>query len=514
MAVSAPRPLLGAVLLLFVSAAWGSAFPLMKDLIVRMPVADLLTERYGLAALVLFAIRPRAFRGLRQGTWTRGIVLGLLFGVGQTAQAVALQSLPSPVSGFAVGCNVVMTPLLGLVLLRVRVSKRVWAAVALSAIAMAAFTLLQGYEGGDVSVLALTATLMAAALYAVHTLVLGLVSTKRYDSYAITVIQLGTIALMTGVVAAPGGLTLPRGPGDWAVLSHLALVSCALGFLARTYAQAHVSAVPTAVLLASQPLWVALFAVLGYGESITWSMVLGGVLVAIAMLLVVEPGRPQDLAAAAAPGPGADPPGLATPPPGLPALQGEAGDRADTASSCDAFGEDETDIEAERHEHLIRVRMRASQILLDLRDGQAAPACPELPPQVPYEICFGPPPTSEEPTTMDSNPSRVGRDDTPASLPAAAERSDPGRPERSDPGHPERPERSAQGCPERPERSGLEQMVERAMAVVRDRADPEVSRVQIPLIAAAELAAAEPPGPEEEPSAVTEDGEQHPETAR
>ncbi|MFD0665190.1 DMT family transporter [Thermocatellispora tengchongensis] len=327
MAVSAPRPLLGAVLLLFVSAAWGSAFPLMKDLIVRMPVADLLTERYGLAALVLFAIRPRAFRGLRQGTWTRGIVLGLLFGVGQTAQAVALQSLPSPVSGFAVGCNVVMTPLLGLVLLRVRVSKRVWAAVALSAIAMAAFTLLQGYEGGDVSVLALTATLMAAALYAVHTLVLGLVSTKRYDSYAITVIQLGTIALMTGVVAAPGGLTLPRGPGDWAVLSHLALVSCALGFLARTYAQAHVSAVPTAVLLASQPLWVALFAVLGYGESITWSMVLGGVLVAIAMLLVVEPGRPQDLAAAAAPGPGADPPGLATPPPASPPSRGGRGPR-------------------------------------------------------------------------------------------------------------------------------------------------------------------------------------------
>src|SRR5690606_41626511 len=96
---------LGAVLLLFVSAAWGSAFPLMQDLIHRLPVEDLLAERYTLAALTLFLLRPGCLRGLSRSTWIEGLVLGVMFGVGQSAQAVALYSLPAAVSGFAVGCR-------------------------------------------------------------------------------------------------------------------------------------------------------------------------------------------------------------------------------------------------------------------------------------------------------------------------------------------------------------------------------------------------------------------------
>src|SRR5690606_36197513 len=183
MRATAPRPLLGVVLLLFVSAAWRSAFPLMKDLSVRMPVADLLTERYGVAELVLFALRPRCLRGQGRKMWMRGIFLGVLFGVGQAAQAVALQSLPSPVSGFAVGWSVVMTPLLGLLLLGEQVSRRLWVAVALSAAAMAVFTLLQSFEDDEISVLALAATLMAAALDAMHTLVLSRMSGNSADGY-------------------------------------------------------------------------------------------------------------------------------------------------------------------------------------------------------------------------------------------------------------------------------------------------------------------------------------------
>ncbi|ACZ89535.1 protein of unknown function DUF6 transmembrane [Streptosporangium roseum DSM 43021] len=289
-AVFAPRPLLGAVLLLSVSVAWGSAFPLMKDLIARMPVADLLAERYGIATLALFALRPRCLRGLPESTWLTGLLLGLLFGVGQTAQAVALHDLPSSVSGFTVGSYVVITPVLGLVLLGARISGRTWGAVALALAALTVFTLLSEAEGGAVSLPALAVTLLSAVLYAGHTLVLGNFAGARRDAYAVTVIQLGTIALMTGVLAAPDGLTLPRTTGDWALLGHLSIVACALGFLARSYGQLHVPPVPAAVILSAQPLWVTALAVVMYGEPLTWAVFLGGGLIALAMLLVVLPG--------------------------------------------------------------------------------------------------------------------------------------------------------------------------------------------------------------------------------
>ncbi|WP_406313227.1 DMT family transporter [Streptosporangium sp. NBC_01639] len=276
---------------MFVSAAWGSAFPLMKDLIIRIPVADLLAERYGIAALVLFGLSPSCLRGLSERTWLTGVLLGLLFGVGQTAQAVALHDLSSPVSGFTVGSNVVITPVLGLILLGARVSGRTWAAVALALAALTAFTLLQEVEGSGVSLPALAVTLLSAVLYSAHTLVLGGFAGSRRDVYAVAVIQLGIIAIMTGVLAAPDGLTLPRTSGDWAVLGHLSIVACALGFLARSFGQRHVPPVAAAVILAAQPLWVTALAVMMYGEPLTGTVFLGGGLIALAMLLVVLPGR-------------------------------------------------------------------------------------------------------------------------------------------------------------------------------------------------------------------------------
>lgn len=281
---------------MFVSAAWGSAFPLMKDLTTRMPVADLLTERYAVSALLLLALRPWCLRGLPRGTWPTGALLGVLFGLGQTAQAVALRDLPSSISGFTVGSYVVITPVLGLILAGAAVSGRTWVAVGLSTAGMTVFTLFREAEGVSVSLLALSLTLLAAVLYAGHTLVLGGFAGARGGAYAITVIQLGVIAFMTGVLAVPGGLALPRTPGDWGILAHLSLVACALGFLARSFGQLHVPPTPAAVILSGQPLWVTALAVAAYGERLTWTVFLGGGLTALAMLLAVLPEGPLSAA--------------------------------------------------------------------------------------------------------------------------------------------------------------------------------------------------------------------------
>ncbi|MFI6393823.1 DMT family transporter [Nonomuraea sp. NPDC050547] len=328
--VPAPRPLLGAVLLLFVSAAWGSAFPLMKDLIHRLPVEDLLAERYTIAAITLVLLRPGCLRGLSRSTWTNAIVLGVMFGVGQTAQAVALESLPSSVSGFAVGCSVIITPLLALALFRVRVPTRVWMGVALAMAGMTVFTLLSGAEDHELSIVALAVTLGAAALYSGHTLLLARVSRagQGYDAYAVTVIQLATIGLFTGAFAARDGIVVPSTGGDWMILAHLSVVACALGFLARSYGQIHVPAVPSAVLMSSQPLWVAAIAVLWFSEPVGMSLIIGGGLMAGAMLLVV-PGR------------------------GGPPMAGEAEKTEQPPPGSDAG--------------LLRVSRRAAKVLADLR---------------------------------------------------------------------------------------------------------------------------------------------------
>nr|SBO99677.1 Permease of the drug/metabolite transporter (DMT) superfamily [Nonomuraea gerenzanensis] len=274
---------------MFVSAAWGSAFPLMKDLIHRLPVEDLLAERYLLAALTLFLIRPGCLRGLSRQTWISGAVLGVMFGVGQVGQAMALGSLPSAVSGFAVGCSVMITPILSLVIFKEPVRRRIWAGVALALAGMAVFTLVGGVEERGISLLALVVTLTAAALYSGHTLLLGRLSERPtgFPAYALTVIQLFTIGVLSAGYAVRDGVSVPVAPADWMILLHLSVISCALGFLARSHAQAHLPAVPSQILMSSQPLWVAAIAVIWFQERLGWGMVVGGVLMAGAMLLAL-----------------------------------------------------------------------------------------------------------------------------------------------------------------------------------------------------------------------------------
>lgn len=287
--MSAPRPLLGAVLLLFVSAAWGSAFPLMKDLILRLPVEDLLAERYLLASLTLLAFKPGCLRGLSRDTWVNGAVLGVMFGVGQSGQALALDHLPSAVSGFAVGCSVMITPILSLVLYKEPVRRRIWAGVVLALAGMIVFTVLRGVEEHEISVLALVVTLTAAALYSGHTLMLAHLSRRPsgFPAYPLTVIQLFTIGTLTGGVAVRDGISVPTSLPDWMILAHLSVVACALGFLARSCAQAHIPAVPSQILMSSQPLWVAGIAVIWFHERLGWGMIVGGGLMAGAMLLAL-----------------------------------------------------------------------------------------------------------------------------------------------------------------------------------------------------------------------------------
>ncbi|MET8986672.1 EamA family transporter [Nonomuraea wenchangensis] len=361
------------MLLLFVSAAWGSAFPLMKDLIHRLPVEDLLAERYLLAALTLLLIRPRCLRGLPRETWVNGVILGIMFGVGQTAQAVALHGLPSAVSGFAVGCSVVITPILALLIHKARVQTRIWYGVVFALAGMTAFTLMRGVEEHEISLIALAATLAAAALYSGHTLMLGQISKQRvFQPYALTAIQLATIGLTTGVAGARDGITLPSSAPDWLLLAHLSVVSCALGFLARSYGQAHVPAIPSAVLMSSQPVFVALIAVIWFHEQVGWSMVVGGGLMAAAMLLAV-PARATPDKRAAAPDEQAGP------------LDEQAGPPDEQAAPPDKE-------RVPGRRELLDLSRRAAKVLKDLRVKREESPAP----------CAGPPPIIAKSACVDT----------------------------------------------------------------------------------------------------------------
>jgi drug/metabolite transporter (DMT)-like permease len=275
--------------LLAVTAAWGSTFFLIKDLLDRIPVADFLAVRFTIAALALWLIAPRAVARLPAIARRRAVLLGLVYGAGQLLQTAGLGHTSASVSGFVTGMYVVMTPLFAAALVRARVGASAWAAVVLATGGLALLSL-QGFAMG----LGESLTLASAALYALHIVALGAWSTPR-DALGLSIVQLAVITVVCWAGALPGGVELPATGSDWLSTLYMALVAGAFALVVQTWAQAHMSATRAAIVMTMEPVFAAAFAVGWGGEDLSARMVGGGILVLAAMYLAeLGPRRGRD----------------------------------------------------------------------------------------------------------------------------------------------------------------------------------------------------------------------------
>jgi drug/metabolite transporter (DMT)-like permease len=266
--------------LLLITAVWGSTFFLIKDLLTRVPTLDFLAVRFGIAAVLLVVVAPRALVRLSPENRRRAVVLGGLYGVAQILQTAGLAHTPATVSGFITGLYVVATPLFAAVLLGIRVTAVTWGAVALATGGLALLTL-SGLSVGYGEAL----TFVAAMLYALHIVGLGAWS-RPEDALGLSIVQVIVIAVICLAAAAPGGMVLPSTTQDWLAVLYMAVFAGVLSLVGQTWAQAHLPATRCAIIMSMEPVFAAFFAVLLGGESMTVRMLVGGALVLTAMLVV------------------------------------------------------------------------------------------------------------------------------------------------------------------------------------------------------------------------------------
>jgi drug/metabolite transporter (DMT)-like permease len=272
--------LFATAVLLGITACWGSTFFLIHDLLDRVPAVDFLAVRFSIAGVLLLLVAPRAVLRLSPAARRQAAVLGGLYGVAQILQTLGLAHTPASVSGFITGMYVVATPLFAAALLHNRITASTWLAVLLAAAGLAVLTL-GGLSVGYGEAL----TFVAAMLYALHIVGLGAWASSR-DALGMSILQVVMVAVICLVASAPHGIVLPDDGRDWLAVIYMAVFPAALALLGQTWAQAHLSATRTAIVMSMEPVFAAFFAVLLGGESLTLRMVTGGSMVLAAMLIV------------------------------------------------------------------------------------------------------------------------------------------------------------------------------------------------------------------------------------
>ncbi len=276
---------LATIALLSVTASWGVAFVWMKDAITQEPFNDFLAVRFTIATLVMLAIRPKTILKMNRGLLLRGGILGVILGIAYIAQTIGLEQSTAAITGFFTGLYVVLTPLLAFVLLKQRLSLKVLLGVVLATAGLALISL-DGLSWSN----GILPLLICALLYALHIVGLGAWS-KNLDSYALTVVQMAGVALVSWFVALPDGFTPPPNANVWAAVIFCALFATAAAFFIQTWAQSIMDASRVAIILTCEVVFAAGFAYAIGQEPVKALTVIGGLIMIGAMLLVEWPGK-------------------------------------------------------------------------------------------------------------------------------------------------------------------------------------------------------------------------------
>ena len=278
------------VALVFVTAVWGVTFVQIKDALELYPLFAFLAVRFAIAVAVLAVpVAPR-LRSLGRDGVLAGAALGGLLAAGYALQTAGLDRTTVSAAGFVTGMYVVLTPVFGLVLFRIRPGLAVWLGVTLAVVGLAMLSgVSAGSVAGDLMVLA------AAALYALQIALMERFA-PRYDPLAFTTAEMAAAFVGFAAIAITvGQIELPRGATVWGALLVTGIFASALGYLVQAWAQRRTSATRTALMFALEPVFAGIFGYALAGDrlgALGWA----GCAVIMSGIVVSEPGAATTLA--------------------------------------------------------------------------------------------------------------------------------------------------------------------------------------------------------------------------
>jgi len=269
------------IAMISIAAVWGSSFVVMKDSLERQNVFSFLSSRFILAALLMFLYKPGVFRGLTKKFIYRGIIAGILLGGGYIFQTYGLTKTTVSNTGFITGLYLVFTPLISLIILKRHVLKIQWLAVIVATIGLFFIS----YNGVTIG-LGEILVLISAFIYGAHFVALGEWSAGK-NTYALTFIQVVTVAALTSIFAFKDGFQIAPDSTVWLAILYTAFFATFLGFLIQTKAQSVMSATVASVLLATETPFAVFFGLYFHSDPLTLRIITGGSLVMAAMALVI-----------------------------------------------------------------------------------------------------------------------------------------------------------------------------------------------------------------------------------
>jgi drug/metabolite transporter (DMT)-like permease len=233
------------------------------------------------AALFLLLVGP-SLRRITRREVVGGTAAGAVLFAAYAFQTAGLGYTTASNAGFITGLAVVLTPLLGTLVLRIRSNRRQLLGALLATTGLAAICL-RGLEIhlGDALVLG------CAVCFAAHILVLSRVAADCHPGW-LTLVQLFTVGMLAlAWTIAADEVVVPSGQNAWLALGITAVIASALAFFVQTRAQQNSSPNRIALILTLEPVFGGIFGYWLAHDPISVAYLVGAILI-IAGILTAE----------------------------------------------------------------------------------------------------------------------------------------------------------------------------------------------------------------------------------
>jgi len=268
--------------LLFVAIVWGSSYSVAKTALLYMPVLAFLFVRFSVTSLIMIpgswskiAVQPVA---ITKAGIPLGVILFLIF----ICETAGIANTSASNAAFLISLCVVFTPIVEGIAFQRFPGWGILAATGLSCIGAGMLALQSGYQFNVGDWLMLSAAVLRACMV---TATKKITQGKPLNSGALTVVQLATVAILTGLVlwiVAPGSLNFPSEAIFWTATLYLCVICTLLPFYIQTHMVRKTTPTRVSLLMGTEPVFGAMFAILLLGEQLSLQAIVGGALIVTA----------------------------------------------------------------------------------------------------------------------------------------------------------------------------------------------------------------------------------------
>ena len=271
-------------LLLLVAIFWGCSYGVTKSALVFTSVFMFMAIRFLLTFALLSYPTLRDFRANRNADWkvaipTGGILLAIF-----CCEVIGVSKTSATNAAFLISLSAMLSVFLDVFVNRKPLDRRwFW----LSALSVAGVCLLT--QNGDLKLALNTGDgfILAAAFLraAMVTTTKKFAQGKRITSLSLTALQslvvgVGSIFLLV-IQPSNAASTVPREWEFWGLILYLVLFCTLFAFFIQNYAVRKISSTKVSLLMGSEPLFGALFALVWLGETLSSLQYLGSIIILI-----------------------------------------------------------------------------------------------------------------------------------------------------------------------------------------------------------------------------------------